>query len=87
MRNRLLVTMAVATLAAGALTLDRADAITLAGAAGAHTAEVASPIEKVAYRRPHQHHYGYYPGRHRSGYVPYRYPSRYNSPHGGFHYR
>jgi hypothetical protein len=89
MRKLLLASMAVATLAAGALTTDRAEATPLAAAAGARTAtEGAGPIEQVAYRWPHhhRHHYGY-GNRYRHGYVPYRYPSRYNSPHGGFHYR
>lgn len=95
MRKLLLLNMAVATLAAGALTSDRAEATTLAGLAGARTAtEGASPIEQVACRHPgchhrHHRHYGYYHrDRYQSGYVPYRRPpDRRNSPHGGFYYR
>jgi hypothetical protein len=89
MRKLLIVSMAVATLAAGALASDRAAATPLAAAAGTQTAiEGAGPIEQVSYRWPHHHrrHY-YYGNRYRYGYVPYRHPSRYNSPHGGFYYR
>jgi hypothetical protein len=95
MRKVLLANVVVATLAAGALTSDCAEATPLAASAGAGTAtEGASPIEQVAYRRYHHHrhyghhhrhhHYGYH--RHRYGYVPYRHPGRIHG-HGGYHYR
>ncbi len=88
MRKLLIVNMAMAALAAGALTPDRAQATTLAGSAGARTAiEDASPIEEVAsprYPRPPRR-YGY-PPRPQSGYKPYSLPSRVNRP-GGFYFR
>jgi hypothetical protein len=75
MRKLLLINMVVATLAAGMLTPDRAEAATLGGSAGARTAtEGASPIEEVALRPPpwggRPRHY--YPrSRSKSKYVPY----------------
>jgi hypothetical protein len=82
----LIANMAVATLAAGALTFDRAEAATLAGSVGARIAiEDASPIEEVAHRYPRpRHRYGYV--RYPFGYKPYSPPSRVNRP-GGFYYR
>jgi hypothetical protein len=88
MRKLLIVNMAVATLAAGTLTSDRAQATTFAGSAGARTAiEGASPLEEIARRYPPRpRHYGYPPQGYRSGYKPYSPPSRINRP-GGFHFR
>ena len=77
--RKLLVTIAVAALGAGALMMpDRADATTLGTAAGLRSAvDGAAPIEEVQYWRyrhhrrhayyPYQYGYGsyaYYPGRH-----------------------
>jgi hypothetical protein len=77
MRKLLLINMAVATLAAGALMSDRAEATTLGGSAGARTAtEGASSIEEVAIRLPPWGSYPrhYYPrSRSKSQYVPYGY--------------
>jgi hypothetical protein len=85
MRKLLLVNMAVAMLAAGVPTPDRAEAATLPGSAAAGTAIEAALIEEVAHRNPRpRHRYGSikYP----YGYKPYSPPSRINRP-GGFHFR
>ena len=65
MRKLLLVNIAVAALAAGALAPDRADATTLGTAAGLRSAvDGAGPIEQVGdwgWRRHHRRHVAIYP--------------------------
>jgi hypothetical protein len=63
MRKLLLVNIAVAALATGALTSGSAQATTLGAAAGLRSAvDGAGPIEQVQYWRwrHHHRHYGYY---------------------------
>ena len=63
MRKLLLVNIAVAALATGALMPDRAQATTLGAAAGLSSAvEGAAPIEEVGYGgwRHHRRHFGRY---------------------------
>ena len=78
--------MAVAALAVGTSTPDRAEAAPLAVSSGARTAlGSAGPVEEISDRNPRpRHRYGYikYP----YGYKPYVPPSRVNRP-GGFHFR
>jgi hypothetical protein len=84
MRKLLLVNMAVAALAAGALTSDRASATTLGASAGARAAEGAgSPIEAVTYYPRYKRPYAFYPYKypyHAYGKYPYhaygKYPRR-----------
>jgi len=64
MRKLLLVNIAVAALATGALISDRAQATTFSAAAGARSAvDGAGPIEEVQYwrYRHHRRHFGYGP--------------------------
>src|SRR6266704_3137372 len=65
MRKLLLVNIAAAVLATGALISDRAQATTLGTAAGLRSAaDGAGPIEQVGdwgYRRHHRRHLGLYP--------------------------
>jgi hypothetical protein len=86
MRKLLLVNIAVAALAAGALMSDRADATTLGSAAGLRSAvDGAGPIEQVTYwgYRHHRRHYGYGDGY---GFRSYAfYPPRFH--HRRHHYR
>ncbi len=66
MRKLLLVNIAVAALATGALMSDRALATTFSPAAGARSAvDGAGPIEEVQYwrYRHHRRHLGLYPYR------------------------
>jgi len=62
MRKLLVVNIAVAALAAGALMSNRADAATLGATAGLRSAiDGAGPVEQVQYWRwRHHRHYGYY---------------------------
>ena len=71
MRKLLLVNIAVAALAAGALMPDRADATTLGTAAGLRSAvDAAGPVGQVQYWRWRHHHrrffhsYAFYPRYH-----------------------
>jgi hypothetical protein len=86
MRKLLLVNLAVAALAVGTSTPDRAKAAPLAVTSGARTAiGSAGPVEENSYRYPRpRHRYGYikYP----YGHKPYAPPSRVHRP-GGFHFR
>ena len=69
MRKLLLVNIAVAALATGALMSDRALATTFSPAAGARSAvDGAGPIEEVQYwrYRHHRRHLGLYPYESRS---------------------
>ena len=72
MRKLLLVNIAVAALATGALMSDRADATTLGAAAGlSSAAEGAGQIEQVGYwgwRRHHRRHHAFYGERFRAPY-------------------
>ena len=66
MRKLLLVNMAVAALATGALMSDRAQATTFGNAAGLRSAvDGAGPIEQVTYWSWRHHHrrHAYYPYR------------------------
>ena len=88
MRKLLLVNIAVAALATGALMPDRADATTLGTTAGLRSAaDGAGPIEQVTYGygygRYHRRHYGYGYGY---GFRSYAfYPPRFH--HRRHHYR
>jgi hypothetical protein len=82
MRKLLLVNMAVAALAAGALMPDRANATTLGTAAGLRSAvDGAGPIQEVTYWRYRYHRrHAYYPYRY--GFRSYAYyPQRFHHRH------
>jgi hypothetical protein len=78
MRKLLVVNIAVAALAAGALMSNRADAATLGATAGLRSAiDSAGPVEQVQYWRwrHHRRHYGYY-GYRSYAFYPWRFHHR-----------
>jgi len=79
MRKLLLVNIAAAVLATGALISDRAQATTLGATAGLRSAvDGAGPVEQVQYWRwrHHRRHYGYRYGFRSYAYYPYRFHHR-----------